>query len=152
MTKVESDGHIQGLKFIQYVFFLFLGNQTIFGRDKANSVFDLENSRSRSWWKSYDEFLECLKTAYYTSAIHIFPGGHCSTLHTCLLYYFLTTNIFVLLANSTEKQSFITADRLFVYNKNNKGPGIDPCGTPHFSVPLLDLAPLQVTYWSLFDK
>ena len=31
------------------VCFLFCGNRTIFGWDIANSIFDLENSKSRSW-------------------------------------------------------------------------------------------------------
>ena len=30
-----------------------------------------------------------------------------------------------------------------MYNKNSKGPKHEPCGIPHFKVPLLDLAPLQ---------
>ena len=34
------------------VCFLFHGNQTIFHRDIANSIFELENSRSRSWPRS----------------------------------------------------------------------------------------------------
>ena len=49
MAKVKSYGHIWGLEFNRYVCFLFHGNQTIFGRDIVNSIFDLENSRSRSW-------------------------------------------------------------------------------------------------------
>ena len=32
--------------------FSFRGNRTIFGRDIANSAFDLENSRSRPWPRS----------------------------------------------------------------------------------------------------
>ena len=51
-VKVISDGYIWGLKFNRYVCFSFRDNQTIFGRDIANSIFDLENSRSRSWPKS----------------------------------------------------------------------------------------------------
>ena len=52
MAKVKFDGHICGLEFNRYVSFSFRDNQTIFGRDIANSIFDLENSRSRSWPKS----------------------------------------------------------------------------------------------------
>ena len=52
MAKVKSDGHIWGLELKWYVCFLFLGNRTIFGWDIANSAFDLENSRSRSWPRS----------------------------------------------------------------------------------------------------
>ena len=51
-TKIESDGYIWGLEFNRCVRFSFRGNQTIFGRDIANSIFDLENSRSRSWPRS----------------------------------------------------------------------------------------------------
>ena len=67
MAKVKSDGHIWGLAFNWYVCFSFRGNPTISGRDIANSAFDLENSRSRSWprsnpmvtfevWRSIDMF------------------------------------------------------------------------------------------------
>ena len=51
-TKVKPDGHIWGLGFNRYVCFSFRGNRTIFGWDIANSIFDLENSRSRSWPRS----------------------------------------------------------------------------------------------------
>ena len=52
MTKVKPDGHIWGLEINRYVCFSFRGNRTIFGWDIANSIFDLENSRSRSQQKS----------------------------------------------------------------------------------------------------
>ena len=52
MAKVKPDGHIWALKFNWYVCFSFRGNRTIFGSDIANSIFDLENSRSRSWPRS----------------------------------------------------------------------------------------------------
>ena len=52
MAKVKSDGRIWGLEFNRYVCFSFRDNQNIFGRDIANSIFDLENSRSSSWAKS----------------------------------------------------------------------------------------------------
>ena len=47
-AKVKYDGHIWGQEFNRCVCFSFCGNRTIFGRDIANSIFDLENSRSRS--------------------------------------------------------------------------------------------------------
>ena len=52
MVKFKPIGHIWGLGFNRYLCFSFRGNLTIFGWDKANSIFDLENSRSRSWPKS----------------------------------------------------------------------------------------------------
>ena len=52
MAKVKPDGHIRALVLNRYVCFSFCGNRTIFGWDIANSVFDLEKSRSRSWRKS----------------------------------------------------------------------------------------------------
>ena len=52
MAKVKPDGHIWGLKFNWYSCFLFCENRTIFGWDIASSIFDLENSRSRSWPRS----------------------------------------------------------------------------------------------------
>ena len=45
MAKVKPDGHIRGLGLNRYVCFLFHGNWTIFGRERGNSIFDLENSR-----------------------------------------------------------------------------------------------------------
>ena len=52
IAKVKADGHIWALNFGRYVCFSFLGNRTIFGWDIANSIFDLEKSRSRSSRKS----------------------------------------------------------------------------------------------------
>ena len=52
MAKVKPDGHIWSLEFNRYVCFSFCGNRTIFGWDIANSIFDLEKSRSRSRPKS----------------------------------------------------------------------------------------------------
>ena len=52
MVKVRPIGHIWGLGFNLYVCFSFCGNRTTFGWDIANSIFDLENSRSRSWPRS----------------------------------------------------------------------------------------------------
>ena len=52
MVKVKPIGHIWGLEFNQYVCFSFRGNQTTFGWDIGNPIFDLENSRSRSWPRS----------------------------------------------------------------------------------------------------
>ena len=49
MAEVKPDGQIWGLEFNQL---LFRGNRTIFGWDIAKFIFDLENSRSRSQWKS----------------------------------------------------------------------------------------------------
>ena len=52
-VKVNPIGHILGLEFHQYAYFSFHGNQTIFGWDTANSILDLETSRSRSWPRSH---------------------------------------------------------------------------------------------------
>ena len=52
MAKVKPDGHIWALEFSRYVCFSLRGNRTIYGWDIANSIFDLENSRSRSWPRS----------------------------------------------------------------------------------------------------
>ena len=48
MAKVKTDGHIWALESNRYVCFSFCGNRTIYGWDIANSIFDLEKSRSRS--------------------------------------------------------------------------------------------------------
>ena len=52
MAKVKPDGHIWALEFNRYVSSLFRGNRATFGWDIGNSIFDLENSRSRSWPRS----------------------------------------------------------------------------------------------------
>ena len=52
VAKVKPDGHIWDLEFNRYVCFLFRGNRTIFGWDIANSIFDLEKSKLRSWSRS----------------------------------------------------------------------------------------------------
>ena len=52
MVKVKPIGHISGLEFNRYVCFSFHGNRTTFGWDTGNSIFDLENSRSKSWPRS----------------------------------------------------------------------------------------------------
>ena len=52
MAKVKPNGHIWALEFNRYVCFSFRGNRTIFGWNIANSIFDLEKSRSRSLRKS----------------------------------------------------------------------------------------------------
>ena len=52
MVKVKPIGHIWGLESNRIVYFSFRGNQTNFGWDIGNSIFDLDNSRSRSWPRS----------------------------------------------------------------------------------------------------
>ena len=52
MVKVKPISYIWGLEFNRYVWFSFRGNGTTFGWDIGNSIFDLENSRSRSWPRS----------------------------------------------------------------------------------------------------
>ena len=51
MAKVIHNGHIWALEYSRYVCFSFRGNRTIFGWDIANSIFDLDKSRWRSWRK-----------------------------------------------------------------------------------------------------
>ena len=48
MTKVKPYDPLWSLEFSRCVCFSFRGNRTIFGWDIATSIFDLENSRSRS--------------------------------------------------------------------------------------------------------
>ena len=52
MAKVTPDDHIWAQEFNRYVCYSFRGNETIFCWDIANSIFDLENARSRSWQRS----------------------------------------------------------------------------------------------------
>ena len=52
MAKVKADGHIWALEFNRYLCLSFRGNRTIFGWVIANSIFDLEKSRSWSCSRS----------------------------------------------------------------------------------------------------
>ena len=52
LVKVKPIGHIWGLEFNRYVCFSFRGNRTNFGWDIGYAIFELENSRSRSWPRS----------------------------------------------------------------------------------------------------
>ena len=52
MVNVKPIGHIWGLEFNRYVCFSIRGNRTTFGWDIGNSIFELVNSRSRSWPRS----------------------------------------------------------------------------------------------------
>ena len=52
MAKVKPNGLNWCLELNWYVCFSFRGDRTIFDWDIANSIFDLENSRSRSWSRS----------------------------------------------------------------------------------------------------
>ena len=54
--KVKPIGHIWGLELNWYVCFSFHGYRITFGWDTANSIVDLENSRSRSWPRSNPMF------------------------------------------------------------------------------------------------
>ena len=56
---IQGQGHGQGQTlwshlgpWVQSICLLFRGNRTIFGWEIAKSIFDLENSRSRSWPRS----------------------------------------------------------------------------------------------------
>ena len=45
--------------------------------------------------------------------------------------FLLFTNILVSSANNIGNNKDDTFTMSFTYNKNNSGPAIDPCGTPH---------------------
>ena len=64
--KVKPIGHIWGQEFNWYVCFSFRGNRTTFRWDIGNSIFDLENSRSRSWpWSNLMVTFEALEFNQY---------------------------------------------------------------------------------------
>ena len=52
MAKVKLNSPILGPTSYRWACFSFRENRTIFGRDMASSMFDLQNSRSRSWPRS----------------------------------------------------------------------------------------------------
>ena len=45
-------------------------------------------------------------------------------------------------ANKSKKADFAASGKSFMYIRNNNGPRIDPCGTPHLMFKYFDLAPL----------
>ena len=47
-------------------------------------------------------------------------------------------NILVSSANKTDRLVVDTVVKSLMYNKNNNGPKIDSCGTPHFTFSLSD--------------
>ena len=61
-------------------------------------------------------------------------------------------NILVSSANNTEKQNPETLAKSLIYNKNNMGPNMEPCGTPLSIFSRDDLWLLYATYCILLDK
>ena len=55
-------------------------------------------------------------------------------------------------ANRTGINFVNISPRSFMYAKNNKGPKIDPCGTPHVISSVLDFDLLNVQYCFRSDK
>ena len=62
------------------------------------------------------------------------------------------TDMSVSSANNMIKLDLHAVCISFTYNKNNRGPKIDPCGTPQLILPISDLTPLYTTYCCLSDK
>ena len=48
-------------------------------------------------------------------------------------------NMLVSSANNIGNKASETIDRSFIYNRNSKGPKMDPCGTPHLIIEDSDL-------------
>ena len=92
-------------------------------------------------WKSYNAFFRMFESRLIQlSHSHISWRSLFNLTHMSALFC-LVTNIFVSSANSTEKHSLNTVDRLFVYNKKHNGLIIDNWGTPHFFTSSLSLTP-----------
>ena len=51
---------------------------------------------------------------------------------------FPVKNIFVSPANNIDIQASDTVDKSLIYIKNNRGPNMDPCGTPQLIFSVLD--------------
>ena len=43
----------------------------------------------------------------------------------------------------------IFSDKSLIYTKKNRGPKIDPCGTPVFTANQFDDYPFSITHWNL---
>ena len=55
-------------------------------------------------------------------------------------------------ANKIDTRLFETFGKSFTYKINNKGPGIDPWGTPHDTGSISELVSCQFTYCFLLVK
>merc|ERR1712074_388886 len=61
---------------------------------------------------------------------------------------------------SSAKSSFLTLfsveltcrGKSFIYNRNKRGPRIDPWGTPVATICFFDFCPFTKTYWFLLDR
>ena len=87
-----------------------------------------------------NQFIVWVKTIYWV--LRTFKDNllHCN--HSCIFLKsslsgrhntFISLpvmNILVSSANNTEKQNSETLAKSLIYNKNNMGPNIEPCGTP----------------------
>ncbi len=55
-------------------------------------------------------------------------------------------------ASSFENTSSVTVARSLIYIKNSSGPQIEPCGTPHVTFSMIDLALLNDIYCLLYVR
>ena len=60
-------------------------------------------------------------------------------------------NIFESSAKRRLNKNEDTFDKSLMYSRNNSGPSIDPCSTPHFTRFVFDLVPSKSTYCSLCE-
>ena len=63
--------------------------------------------------------------------------------------FFPDRNIFESSAKNRENITSETFARSFIYNRNSKGPKMDPCGTPYVIVLCEDFMSLYMTYYLL---
>ena len=68
------------------------------------------------------------------------------------IHFWPEINTFVSSANRTDKKEFDTVAKSLLYIKNNKGPRINPWGTPQVIFTFVDFIELYATYCDLFAK
>ena len=66
--------------------------------------------------------------------------------------YSIVVNKVVSSAYKINLKAWLTFMISFIYIKNNRGPSIDPCGTPVVIFCFLDAKSFSSTYWSLFVR
>ena len=110
-------------------------------------------SNSFSQWIFCRDFLNIMKWVFLRLRDNLLILSQ-STTFTISAFIFITKSSWFLpvinmLESSANKSEYMTSDALarsLMYNRNNNGPSIDPCGTPHVIRCLEDNSSLYTTY------
>ena len=113
-------------------------------------------SNSFSKWIFCRGFLNIMKWVFLRLRDNLLILSQ-STTFTISAFIFMTKSsgflpVINMLETSANRSENMTSDALarsLMYNRNNNGPSIDPCGTPHVIRCLEDTVSLYTTYCSL---